>query len=163
MADSTEEVVPAGWEKRLSRSTGMHYYLNVYTKESQWDLPTSPAEPAGSQGPAQVQCSHLLVKHNKSRRASSWRQENITRSKEEAQKILEGYMQQIKSGDATLQELAQKFSDCSSAKRGGGDLGVFGRGTMQKPFEEAAFALKVGELSGIVDTDSGLHIILRTL
>ena len=43
MADSTEDIVPAGWEKRLSRSTGMHYYLNIYTKESQWDLPTSPA------------------------------------------------------------------------------------------------------------------------
>ncbi|XP_059615592.1 putative peptidyl-prolyl cis-trans isomerase dodo [Phlebotomus argentipes] len=162
MADSTEEAVPAGWEKRLSRSTGMHYYLNVHTKESQWDLPTAPAEAASSQGPSQIQCSHLLVKHSKSRRPSSWRQENITRSKEEAQKVLEGYLKQIQSGDASLPDLAQKFSDCSSAKRAG-DLGVFGRGVMQKAFEEAAFALKVGELSGIVDTDSGLHVILRTL
>ncbi|CAL9124514.1 unnamed protein product [Musa textilis] len=40
--------------------------------------------------------------------------------------------------------------------------GRFGRGQMQKPFEEATYALKVGELSGIVDTDSGVHIILRT-
>lgn len=39
---------------------------------------------------------------------------------------------------------------------------MFGRGQMQKPFEEAAFSLKVGQLSKIVDTDSGLHIILRT-
>lgn len=140
----------------------MHYYLNVHTKESQWDLPTAPAEPASTQGPTNIQCSHLLVKHAKSRRPSSWRQENITRSKEEAQKILESYLQQVQSGEATLQELAQKFSDCSSAKRGG-DLGSFGRGVMQKAFEEAAFALKVGELSGIVDTDSGLHIIQRTL
>lgn len=53
------------------------------------------------------------------------------------------------------------MSDCSSAKRGG-DLGLFGRGAMQKPFEEAAFALKVGEMSQIVDTDSGVHIIIRT-
>lgn len=43
MADSTEEIVPSGWEKRLSRSTGMNYYLNIHTKESQWDLPKSPA------------------------------------------------------------------------------------------------------------------------
>jgi NIMA-interacting peptidyl-prolyl cis-trans isomerase 1 len=42
-----------------------------------------------------------------------------------------------------------------------GDLGFFGPGQMQKPFEEASFALAVGGLSGIVDTDSGIHVILR--
>lgn len=52
-------------------------------------------------------------------------------------------------------------SDCSSAKAGG-DLGFFGRGQMQKPFEDATFALPVGGLSGIVQTESGTHIILRT-
>ncbi|RZC42330.1 WW domain containing protein [Asbolus verrucosus] len=79
-----DEQLPAGWEKRLSRSTGQHYYLNIYTKESQWDVPDKPAEPVSSSGPEQVQCSHLLVKHKDSRRPSSWREENITRTKEEA-------------------------------------------------------------------------------
>jgi peptidyl-prolyl cis-trans isomerase NIMA-interacting 1 len=60
-----------------------------------------------------------------------------------------------------LQELAKTESDCSSAKHGG-DLGFFGRGQMQRAFEEAAFALNVGQMSGIIDTDSGLHLILRT-
>ena len=46
--------------------------------------------------------------------------------------------------------------------RAGGDLGEWGRGQMQKPFEEATYALKVGQMSGIVDTDSGVHVILRT-
>lgn len=67
---------------------------------------------------------------------------------------------QIKSGETTLAELAQKYSDCSSAKRGG-DLGPFSRGQMQKPFEDVAFSLKVGEISDITETDSGLHIIER--
>lgn len=107
-----------------------------------------------------MRCSHLLVKHKGSRRPSSWREENITRTKEEARQLLEDYRKQIENG-ASLDEMAQKYSDCSSAKRGG-DLGMFGRGQMQKPFEEAAFSLKVGQLSKIVDTDSGLHIILRT-
>lgn len=40
--------------------------------------------------------------------------------------------------------------------------GPFGRGQMQKPFEEATYALKVGDISDIVDTDSGVHIIKRT-
>lgn len=71
------------------------------------------------------------------------------------------YREQIVSGKATFAELASKYSDCSSAKRGG-DLGPFSRGAMQKPFEQAAFALKVGEMSSPVHTDSGIHIIQRT-
>ena len=65
------------------------------------------------------------------------------------------------SEESTFEELASQYSDCSSAKRGG-DLGPFGKGQMQKPFEDATFALKVGELSEFVSTDSGVHIIKRT-
>lgn len=50
---------------------------------------------------------------------------------------------------------------CRSNRRGG-DLGYFGRGQMQKAFEDATYALAVGELSQPVCTDSGVHIILRT-
>lgn len=75
--------------------------------------------------------------------------------------FFKGYRDQIVSGQATFEELASQFSDCSSAKRGG-DLGPFGRGQMQKPFEDATYSMKVGELSDVVDTDSGVHIILRT-
>jgi NIMA-interacting peptidyl-prolyl cis-trans isomerase 1 len=135
--------------------------LNQYTKESQWHLPTRAAEPVPASGPATIKASHLLVKHRDSRRPSSWREENITRSKEEALDILNGYREQIVGGGASFAELATKYSDCSSAKRGG-DLGPFGRGAMQKPFEDAAFALKVGEMSEPVFTDSGVHLILRT-
>ena len=57
--------------------------------------------------------------------------------------------------------IAGERSECRSAGNGG-DLGVFGRGDMQKAFEDAAFALAVGEMSDLVDSDSGIHIILRT-
>jgi NIMA-interacting peptidyl-prolyl cis-trans isomerase 1 len=88
-------------------------------------------------------------------------QEHITRSKEEALKILTDFQHKIESGQETLSALATNYSDCTSAKRGG-DLGYFERGQMQKPFEEATFALQVGELSKPVWTDSGVHLILRT-
>merc|ERR1711936_151307 len=151
--------VPEGWEERVSRSTGQSYYVNKYTKQSQWETPTEPAKPASEDD--KVQASHLLVKHRDSRRPSSWREDNITISKDEALAILKGYRAKIVSGEATFEELASEFSDCSSAKRGG-DLGPFGRGQMQKPFEDATYSLKVGELSGPVFTDSGVHIIKRT-
>lgn len=59
-----------------------------------------------------------------------------------------------------FKKIASEFSDCSSAKRGG-DLGAFSRNKMQKTFEDVSFALKIGEMSNITDTDSGLHLILR--
>ena len=149
--------LPEGWEARESRSTGQMYYLNKHTKQSQWDKPTE----AAAQAPSQVRASHLLVKHRDSRRPSSWREENITRTKEEALEILKGYIRRIKNGEDTFEALASKYSDCSSAKKGG-DLGMFGPGQMQKPFEDATFALQVGQQSEPVFTDSGVHIILRT-
>ncbi|XP_037078989.1 peptidyl-prolyl cis-trans isomerase NIMA-interacting 1-like [Pollicipes pollicipes] len=155
--------LPEGWEKKTSRSNGQVYYLNKFTKDSQWEVPTEPARgagDAGGEGPAKVQASHLLVKHRDSRRPASWREDPITRSKEQALEILQDYRERIVSGEDTFENLASQYSDCSSAKRGG-DLGPFGRGAMQKPFEDAAFALEVGELSEPVWTDSGVHIIKR--
>ncbi|KAJ8264177.1 hypothetical protein GJAV_G00146080 [Gymnothorax javanicus] len=157
MAD--DEKLPPGWEKRMSRSSGQVYYFNHRTNESQWERPSASGESKGEQ--EKVRCSHLLVKHNQSRRPSSWREENITRSKEEALELIQQYLEKIKSGEEEFDSLASQFSDCSSARHGG-DLGTFGRGQMQKPFEDASFALKVGDMSGPVFTDSGVHIILRT-
>lgn len=110
--------------------------------------------------PVKVRCCHLLVKHRDSRRPASWKSPKITRTKEEAIKILEGFRERIKAGEVKFQDLARVESDCSSA-RAGGDLGFFYRGDMQKEFEDVAFALEVGEMSDIVSTQSGVHIILR--
>jgi len=64
---------------------------------------------------------------------------------------------QLKGG-ANFEELAKKSSDCPSAPQGG-DLGFFGHGQMVPEFDTAAFALKPGELSGVVTTRFGYHII----
>lgn len=144
--------LPEGWVTKVSNSTGKMYYYNPQTKESQWEKPTADEK---------VRASHLLVKHKESRRPSSWRQEKITISKEDALETLKEYRDRITSGQTSLADLASEVSDCSSARKSG-DLGFFGRGQMQKPFEDATFALKVGDLSEPVFTDSGIHIILRT-
>ena len=68
----------------------------------------------------------------------------MTRSKEEALAKIQGFRQQLAAGGpAEFAELAAAESHCSSARRGG-DLGEFGPGQMQKPFEDATYALKVG-------------------
>ncbi|KAJ4777141.1 Peptidyl-prolyl cis-trans isomerase [Rhynchospora pubera] len=112
-----------------------------------------------------VKASHVLIKHQGSRRKASWRDPDGVRisatTREAAVERLQQIRDEIESGKTRFEEAATQHSDCSSYKRGG-DLGPFGRGKMQKPFEEAAFALKVGEMSDIIDTDSGVHIILRT-
>ncbi|XP_011088541.1 peptidyl-prolyl cis-trans isomerase Pin1-like [Sesamum indicum] len=112
-----------------------------------------------------VRASHILIKHEGSRRKSSWKDpegrriSSTTRGQAVAQ--LKTIRDDILSGKSRFEDIASQFSDCSSAKRGG-DLGPFGRGQMQKPFEDATYGLKVGEISDIVDTDSGVHIIMRT-
>lgn len=74
--------------------------------------------------------------------------------------MLREYESQIKSGETSLGDLAASESDCSSASKKG-DLGFFGKGAMQKEFEDAAFALQPGEISGVVETASGVHLIQR--
>ena len=88
-------------------------------------------------------------------------QENITRTKEEAIAILREYQAQISGSSKKFAELATVHSDCSSHTNGG-DLGWFGRGQMQKPFEDAAYGLEVGKISDVISSDSGVHLVLRT-
>ena len=71
-----------------------------------------------------IRAAHLLVKHEGSRRPSSWKEENITRTKGEALEILRGYERRIKEGGEAFGELAKSESDCSSARKKG-DLYVF--------------------------------------
>ena len=121
----------------------------------------SPAEPK------EVRVLHILKKHTGSRRPSSWRNPNITSTLDEAREELQGLvdvLQEVKDNPeemrATFEELARTESDCSSAKRGG-DLGFYGRKKMQPSFEQASFALDIGEMSDVVESASGVHVILR--
>jgi len=101
--------------------------------------------------PEQIQASHILFMV----------QEGATDADKAAkQKEAEEALAQLKGG-ADFATVATEHSDCPSSSKGG-DLGYFGRGQMVPPFEEAAFALKPGEMSGIVETRFGYHIIKVT-
>jgi parvulin-like peptidyl-prolyl isomerase len=86
----------------------------------------------------QVHCAHILVK-----------------TEAEAKAVLE----RIKKGEK-FTSIATQVSLCPSGKKGG-DLGSFTRGKMVKEFENAAFALKKGEISALVKTKFGYHVIKR--
>ncbi|MCD6326233.1 peptidylprolyl isomerase [bacterium] len=96
----------------------------------------------------EVRASHILVKVP----------DGATKKlDDEAKKKIEGLLERVKAGE-DFAKLAKENSDCPSASKGG-DLGFFGRGQMAKPFERAAFALKEGEISDVVKTQFGYHII----
>jgi len=80
----------------------------------------------------------------------------LVEKQSQALKILE----ELKAG-ADFKDLAKKYSICPSGKKGG-DLGQFNRGQMVREFEQAAFSLKQGEISGLIKTQFGYHIIKRT-
>jgi peptidyl-prolyl cis-trans isomerase D len=98
--------------------------------------------------PEQVRASHILLK---------------TEGKDEAavRKQAEDLLAKVKGG-ADFAALATKVSEDESSATKGGDLNFFGRGAMVKEFEEAAFGMKPGEISGLVKSQFGFHIIKVT-
>jgi peptidyl-prolyl cis-trans isomerase C len=107
--------------------------------------------PEQFQAPERVQASHILVKVEDGA---------APEAKAAAKKKIEGIQQKLKAG-GDFGALAAENSDCPSKERGG-DLGFFTKGQMVPEFEAAAFALKPGEVSGIVETKFGFHIIKCT-
>jgi peptidyl-prolyl cis-trans isomerase C len=96
----------------------------------------------------QVKASHILIKVDSGATEGQ---------KAEARKKIDTVQQKIKNG-GDFAELAKEYSEGPSKTRGG-DLGYFRRGQMVKPFEDAVFTMKTNEVSGIVETRFGYHII----
>lgn len=103
--------------------------------------------------PEERRASHILIKVDA---GATPEQRKAARAK------AEGLLAQAKKSPAGFADLAKKNSDDPGSAANGGDLDYFGRGAMTKPFEDAAFALKTGQMSEIVESDYGYHIILVT-
>jgi len=107
--------------------------------------------------PLEISARHLLVSYKGGLRASP----GIGRSKAEAQARAEEAQKRAVAGEDFV-ALVKQYSDEPGAGERGGDLGKFDRGSMVPAFANAAFALKVGEVSGVVETQFGFHVIKRT-
>ena len=101
--------------------------------------------------PEQVRASHILIQFPPGASAEQ---------KTEARNKIQDLRQRIVKGES-FSDLAREFSECPSGKEGG-DLGFFQRGDMVSSFEDAAFGLKKGDLSAIIETEYGYHILTVT-
>lgn len=101
----------------------------------------------------QRQASHILIRAEKSASEADVKA---------AQTKAEGLLAQIKSSPADFGKLAKQHSQDPGSADKGGDLGYFARGMMVKPFEDAVFGLKENQISGLVQSDFGFHIIKLT-
>lgn len=105
------------------------------------------------QGDEQRQASHILIGFN-----SNAKPEEKAAAKVKAEAILK----QVKANPKSFEKLAIENSQDTGSASKGGDLGSFGRGAMVKPFEDAVFAMKVGDISDLVESEFGYHIIKLT-
>jgi peptidyl-prolyl cis-trans isomerase D len=104
-------------------------------------------------GKEERRASHILINATKDVPAA-----DREKAKARATELLE----QVRKIPASFADVAKKSSDDKSSAAQGGDLSFFGRGAMVKPFEDAAFAMKKGDISDVVETDFGYHIIQLT-
>lgn len=120
-------------------------------------IPPDVPEPPTDERPLQdgfLRARHILV---------SWDGcgiRGVTRTRDEAAELIQLLLDRITAGEATFEQLAFEYSDCTTAPDSG-MLPDFSRGAMVREFEDAAFALDSGEVSGIVETDFGFHLIKR--
>ncbi len=114
-------------------------------------IPTAPVKP-----PERIAAAHILVAYDGAYGADS----AVTRNRDQARAVADDLCRQARLVGADFAQLARAHSDDPTAKNGG-YLDVFTRGVMLKPFEDAAFGMEVGQVSDVVETPFGFHVIRR--
>jgi hypothetical protein len=120
--------------------------------------PQAPTVVVGAApGTEQIGASHILVAYRGATRAKP----TVTRTKEEARALAQRLASEAHKAGTDFAKLARDSSDGPTGIEGGA-LPKFGRQQMVKPFSDAAFALQPGQISDVVETNFGFHIIKRT-
>ena len=121
--------------------------------------PTPPSRPSSDreEDPKRIGARHVLIQWMGSDRAGK----SVLRTKEQALVLAQEVLKRARAGE-DLGRLANEYSDEPNAGARGGSLGRFSKGQMVGAFEAVAFKLKVGEISDIVETPFGYHVIQRT-
>ena len=127
--------------KDIKYSFTMNKILSTITIEEDEAKEVYAAHPERYQGQESIKASHILV---------------------DDEKIAKDIITKIESSELTFEDAAKEYSSCPSSEQGG-DLGEFGRGMMVKEFEDAAFAMEVGEMTKEpVKSQFGYHVIKTT-
>lgn len=142
---------------RASCSDRAHPVTTPVGDNATGEVEIATASDGGRPRPREIAARHILVMYAGSERAP----ENITRSQQAARTRAEEALRRARAGE-DFAGLVREFSDEPGAGERGGSLGRFGRGRMVRAFEEAAFALEPDEISGLVETPFGYHVIQRT-
>ncbi|TQQ84006.1 peptidylprolyl isomerase [Peptacetobacter hominis] len=130
--------------------------FNEETKVSESEMEKYYEENKDSYKVDEVEASHILIKITDDD-GNAMSDADKKKAKAKAEKILK----EVKNG-GDFAELAKKYSEDPGSAENGGSLGTFGKGQMVEPFEEAAFSMEPGEISDLVETDYGYHIIKVT-
>jgi peptidyl-prolyl cis-trans isomerase C len=152
-----ENTTESDYRKNIEESMSMKKVLDLAVKE----VPLSTEaelqkfyndNPEKFRAPERVRASHILLKIDP---------KSTSEQKAEIKKKIEGIRAEIQNKTIDFADAAKKYSVDSTAQKGG-DLGLFIRGTMVKPFEDVAFAMNPGTVSPVIETSFGYHIIQVT-
>ncbi|HLG16995.1 MAG TPA: peptidylprolyl isomerase [Blastocatellia bacterium] len=164
----TQQLYAAALKQELDKEVGVTHQeiREVYRKQKD-----NQALAEIFKDPERVNARHILIAARRSQVAaeinSKWKagsteiEQRVSEEVARRRAVANSILARLKAG-ADFASLARRYSDDQGTKQNGGDLGLFTRYTHTARFDEAAFALRPGQLSGVIETDYGYHIIKVT-
>lgn len=130
------------------------------------DADAPPQKRARLADPTQVRLRHILLKHRECKSTvDKVRNKQVKRTRGDAERQLRAVLEECATDQKMFSQRCKELSECQSCLKAGeliGDLGWVKPGKFGQTFDDTAFALQVGQLSDLVDTDQGVHVVFRS-